>query len=56
MTYKVRYQAGSYSGFIHVNAENESEAKEKAERRIAREMTLPMYSLSTRVVEESDDE
>jgi hypothetical protein len=55
MTYKVHYQAGSYSGHIHVNAENECEANEKAQRQIQREMTLPMYSMSTRVVD-SDDE
>lgn len=50
-TFKVKYQAGTYSGTRTVSAEDEDEAIAKVRARIRKEMTLPMYSDSYRVIE-----
>ena len=61
MRVTVRYQAGTYSGTRTVHIE-EHECNEnaiaKVRAQIRREMTLPMYSESYRVVsmEEGEDE
>lgn len=55
MTYTVKYQAGTYSGTRTVNAEDSEEAIAKVRSWVRREMTLPMYSDSYRVVEANDD-
>lgn len=55
MTYKVKYQAGTYSGTRTVTADDEDEAIAIVRGKIRREMTLPMYSDSYRIVSEDDD-
>jgi len=61
MLFTVRYQAGPYSGTRQVHAEDGEDAKNKVRAQIRREMTLPMYSDSYKVVnapragEEEDD-
>lgn len=48
--YTVRYVAGPYSGTRDVYAESEEQAIAMVRAKIRREMTLPMYSDSYRVV------
>ena len=52
----VRYRAGTYSGTRTVWAADETAAIDKVRRAIRKEMTLPMYSDSYRVVDGSDDD
>lgn len=56
MTYCVKYQAATYSGVRKVNAESESEAIAKVKAWVHREMTLPMYSESYKIVQYLDEE
>lgn len=56
MIYTVRYQAGTYSGYRTINANDEEEAIAKVRAKIRREMTLPMYSDSYKVVDSIGDE
>jgi len=53
--YTVRYQAGTYSGSRRVHAEDEEQAIDKVRAQIRREMSLPMYADSYRVVTEETD-
>lgn len=55
MLFTVRYQAGPYSGTRSVNAEDDEQAIAIVRKRVRREMSLPMYSESYRVVANSDD-
>ncbi len=55
LTYIIRYSAGQYNGTRTVNAEDEEHAVALVRARIRREMTLPMYSDSYRVVDSEDD-
>lgn len=48
--YTVRYQAADYSGERTVWADDEEQAIAKVRAKIRREMSLPMYSDSYRVV------
>lgn len=48
--FTIKYQAGTYSGTRQVNAADEEEAIAKVRAKIRREMTLPMYSDSYRVI------
>ena len=54
--FTIRYRAGTYSGTRTVWAADETAAIDKVRRAIRKEMTLPMYSDSYRVVDGSDDE
>ena len=54
--FKVRYRAGTYSGTRTVWAPDEGAAIEKVKRAVRKEMTLPMYSDSYRIVDGSDDD
>lgn len=54
MRYTVKYRAGPYSGTRVVRAEDEDEAIEKVKAEIRREMTLPMYSCSCRVISDKE--
>jgi hypothetical protein len=57
--FKVKYQAGTYSGTRTVCAYDEDEAIQKVRREIRSSMSLPMYSDSYKVVESNyveDDE
>lgn len=58
MRYTVKYQAGTYSGTRTVSAEDKEEAIAKVRGWVRREMTLPMYSDSYKVIdsEESDND
>lgn len=49
--YRIHYVAGPYSGFRNVWAEDSDEAIILVRAKIRREMTLPMYSDSYRVIE-----
>lgn len=55
-TYTVKYQAGTYSGTRTVTAEDSDEAKDKVKAWVHREMSLPMYYESYRIVNSEDDE
>jgi hypothetical protein len=57
MEFTVKYQAGTYSGTRTVTADDEEHVISIVKSRIRREMTLPMYSDSYRVIdqEESDE-
>lgn len=48
--YTIRYVAGPYSGTRTVSAEDEEQAVAIVKARIRKEMSLPMYSDSYRVV------
>jgi hypothetical protein len=48
--FKVKYHAGPYSGTREVYAEDEDQAIAKVRALIRREMTMPMYSDSYRIV------
>jgi hypothetical protein len=58
MTYTVKYHAGTYSGTRTVTAEDEDEAIAKVRGWVRREMSLPMYSDSYRIIssQETDDD
>lgn len=56
MTYTVKYHAGTYSGTRTVNAEDEEEAIAKVRARIRKEMTLPMYSDSYKIIDSNEEE
>lgn len=49
--YTVRYQAGTYSGERVVWAEDDEHAIAKVRAQVRREMSLPMYADSYRIVE-----
>lgn len=49
--YTVEYQAGAYSGRQTVWAVDEEQAIAKVQRKIRREMTLPMYYEHYKVVQ-----
>jgi len=49
-TYKVKYQAGPYSGTREVQAEDAEQAIAIVRARIRKEMTLPMYSDSYKII------
>jgi hypothetical protein len=51
MTYTVHYQAGTYSGNRTVNASDDEEAIAKVKSWVHREMTIPMYSESYKIVD-----
>jgi len=55
-TYTVKYQAGTYSGTRQVQADDEEQAIAIVRARIRKEMTLPMYSDSYKIVEREDEE
>lgn len=50
MTYRVRYQAGTYSGTRTVNAEDDEQALAKVRAWVHSEMCAPMYAESYRIV------
>lgn len=50
MIFSVKYQAGSYSGIRKVVAVDEDDAVEQVKRWVSKEMTLPMYYSSYKVV------
>ena len=54
--FTVRYRAGTYSGTRTVWAADQAAAIDKVKRAIRKEMTLPMYSDSYRVVDGGDDD
>lgn len=54
MTYTVKYQAGTYSGTRTVTAEDGEEAIAKVRAWVRREMTLPMYSDSYKIISEEE--
>lgn len=56
MYFTVKYQAGSYSGTRRVSADDEDEAIAKVRSWVRKEMTLPMYSDSYRIVDQEDDD
>ena len=56
MNYTVKYRAGTYSGKRTVNASDEEEAIAKVRAQIHRDMTLPMYSDSYKVIDGRDEE
>lgn len=47
----VKYQAGTYSGQRQVRAEDGEEAIAKVKAMIRKEMTLPMYSDSYKILQ-----
>jgi hypothetical protein len=51
MTFCVKYQAATYSGIKKVNATDGDEAINKVKSWVRKEMTLPMYSDSYKIVE-----
>lgn len=51
MIYCVKYQAATYSGVRKVSAESEHEAIQKVKAWVHKEMTLPMYSESYKIVQ-----
>jgi hypothetical protein len=53
-TYIVKYQAATYVGTRTVEAESEGEAIEKVKRWVHKEMTLPMYSESYKILHWED--
>lgn len=55
MKYTIKYHAGAYSGKRTVFADDEEEAIAKVRASIRREMSLPMYSDSYKVVDLEDD-
>ena len=56
MTYTIRYQAGTYSGVRVVNANDEEEAIAKVKSKIRKDMSLPMYYESYKIVDTIGDE
>ena len=56
MQFTVKYQAGTYSGTRTVSAEDEEEAIAKVRRMVRREMTLPMYSDSYKVISQEEED
>lgn len=56
MLYTVKYSAGPYSGTRQVNADDKEEAIRKVRAMIRRDMTLPMYSDSYKVINVSDND
>lgn len=55
MYYTVKYHAGTYSGTRTVSADDEEHAIARVRAMIRKDMSLPMYSDSYRIVD-SDDE
>jgi hypothetical protein len=51
MTFYVKYQAATYTGIKTVNAADGEEAINKVKSWVRKEMTLPMYSDSYKIVE-----
>ncbi len=56
MYYDVKYQAGTYSGTRRVSAEDEEQAIAKVRAWVRREMSLPMYSDSYKVINEIEED
>lgn len=56
MYYTVKYHAGTYSGTRRVSAEDGDEAIAKVRAWVRREMTLPMYSDSYRIIDQEDED
>lgn len=56
MRFIVHYQAGPYSGERTVFADDDEHAIAKVRAAVRKEMTLPMYSESYRVVERDSEE
>lgn len=56
MTYTVKYQAGTYEGIKNVNAEDEDEDEAIAKVRawVHKQMSIPMYYETYRIVYKSD--
>lgn len=55
----VRYQAGPYSGEIHIAStedEDDEEILARARHRIRKQMTLPMYYESYEIVSRGEEE
>jgi hypothetical protein len=50
MTYTVEYQAGTYHGTRTVHADDGEHAKALVRTWVRRQMTLPMYAESYRIV------
>lgn len=53
--YTVRYQVGTYSGTVHIWAEDGEQAIAKCRRNVRRDMTLPMYYESYKIVGVEDE-
>jgi hypothetical protein len=53
--YTVRYYAGTYSGTRTVEADDEDHAISKVKSMIRRDMTIPMYSDSYKIVDGTED-
>jgi hypothetical protein len=49
-TYTIKYQAATYSGTRTVKAEDGEEAINKVKAWVRREMTLPMYTDSYKII------
>jgi hypothetical protein len=56
MIYTIKYQAGTYSGIRTISANDEEEAIAKVRAKVRREMTLPMYSDSYKIIDTIGDE
>lgn len=54
--YTVKYQAATYSGKRRVQADDEDHAIAKVKSEIRREMSIPMYYESYKVVDADHDE
>ena len=50
MTYKVKYQAGPYSGVRRVNADDAEEAIARVRALVRMQMSLVMYSESYKIL------
>ena len=48
--YKIQYQAGPYKGTIEVIADDGEIAMRIAKRKIRKQMSLPMYSESYKII------
>jgi len=55
MRFTVRYQAGPYSGERTVDADEDEHAIAKVRHAIRKEMSLPMYSESYRVISSENE-
>lgn len=56
MTYCVKYQAGTYSGVKMVHdCEDRQEAIDKVKAWVRKQMTIPMYSETYKIVDELEE-
>jgi hypothetical protein len=56
MKYSIRYHAATYTGIRIVYADDPDEAIAKTRAAIRKQMTLPMYSDSYRIVSEEEED